>query len=63
MKYLEQTNCREYTHPAVGKTVLRKSGEKDTIKQVINSGLGKIAVLESIAPRGLLLSHCRIIDT
>ena len=63
MNSTEHQPGREYSHPAVGKTVVRKSGETDIIQKVIDSGFGKIAVLSSIAPKGLLLSQCRIIET
>ena len=52
----------ENSHYAVGKTILRKNGEKDIVQKVINSGLGKIAILESIAPKVLLLSHCNFVE-
>ena len=52
----------EYGHPAVGKTVIRKNGQKDIVQKVIDSGFGKIAVLKGIAPKGLLLSHCEFAD-
>lgn len=59
----DQNKSDEYVHPAVGKTVIRKNGEKDVIQKVVDSGFGKIAVLESIAPKGLLLSQCEFAET
>ena len=59
----DHSRTEEYAHPAVGKTVIRKNGEKDVVQKVINSGFGKIAVLKSIAPKGLLLSHCEFVET
>lgn len=59
----DQNRTEETAHPAVGKTVLRKNGKKDRVQKVVNSGFGKIAVLESIAPKGLLLSHCKFIES
>ena len=60
---IDQHRTEELAHPAVGKTVIRKNGEKDKVQKVVDSGFGKIAVLESIAPKGLLLSHCKFIET
>lgn len=62
MNNTDTFTCNEYTHPAVGKTVIRKNGQKDVVQKVIDSGFGKIAILEGIAPKGLLLSHCDFID-
>lgn len=59
----DQNRTDELAHPAVGKTVVRRNGEKDKVQKVVDSGFGKIAVLESIAPKGLLLSHCKFIET
>ena len=59
----DHNRTEEYAHPAVGKTVIRKNGEKDVVQKVVNSGFGKIAILESIAPKGLLLSQCEFVET
>jgi hypothetical protein len=59
----DQNKTAEYSHPAVGKTVIRKNGEKDIVQKVVDSGFGKIAVLKSIAPKGLLLSHCEFVES
>ena len=56
-------SSKEYSHPAVGKIVVRKNGEKDIVQKVVDSGFGKIAVLKSIAPKGMLLSHCDFLET
>ena len=59
----DQRRTEEYEHPAVGKTVIRKNGEKDVVQKVVDSGFGKIAILKSIAPKGLLLSQCKFVET
>lgn len=59
----DHNRTEEYRHPAVGKTVIRKNGQKDIVQKVVDSGFGKIAVLKSIAPKGMLLSHCEFLES